>query len=136
MNTAFSDGGFSFLRTSGAYFKGFRREFIDEDARRGAVNHAKGYCRKTEDFCGHFHLHHKIANEVSRGHYELVSAAFNLRSGVIRLEEVVNRKIMHRKEHAHTDYRNDYHGVVRRVVGSSCGVKERSEPAADYCRRR
>lgn len=83
-----------------------RRKPIYQYACPSTIRRAENDGHDTEDQRGHFKLDHHIADHIGQPAHELIGTAFDLRSGVVRLEQVVQRQIMHREEH--TQRRDGY----------------------------
>ena len=61
----------------------------------------------------------------------LVRAALHLGTRVIRLQQVVNRKVMCGKKHAQAQNRNKQHRVIQRIIGAAGRIEQHRQPRAD-----
>lgn len=64
-------------------------------------------------------MHKSIAEQIRRYHHNPVSSAPDLRSCVIRLQEIIDRQIMHGKERAHTQNRYKQHNIIHGIRRTS-----------------
>ena len=85
-------------------FKRLRSELIYQNAGRDTVQDAEEDGHSAENHGGHPDLHHKKAYEIRDDRHYAVCSALNLRACVIRLQQIVNRQIMHRKENAQAEF--------------------------------
>ena len=53
----------------------------------------------------HFKIHHTVAYKVCDDHHQAVCPAFHLCSGVIGLQQIINREVMDREKQAHAENR-------------------------------
>ena len=107
-------------------FKRLRSELIYQNAGRDTVQDAEEDGHSAENHGGHPDLHHKKAYEIRDDRHYAVCSALNLRACVIRLQQIVNRQIMHRKENAQADDRHEKHRIVYGVFRPSGSVQQLS----------
>lgn len=82
--------------------EGMRRKPVDQKAGSYKIQRAKNDTAHAKYQNRHPDLHQKKADKIGGGQYKPVGAAFHFCPCVIRLQQIINRQIVDRKENAHT----------------------------------
>ena len=96
-----------------------------------AVQDAEDDSHHAESDNRHPDLHQQKAYRISGNHHYPVCGTSDLRSRVIRLQQVINRQIVNGKENAHTEDGNDEHGIIQRILCSAGSIQQYRKASAD-----
>ena len=108
-----------------------RRKAEDEYAGHDAVQDAEKYGHQTEYQRGHSDLHQEKADEIRDQQDNLIRSALHLRTGVVRLKQIINRQIVDRKKDAQADDRYEKYRVIQRIRCPSGDEKQQGQPGSD-----